>query len=280
MTRIRIGDETIEIHDWEWPNWIRAGRVPSDALVLSNLWTRGVWKRAERIEAYHLFLPMRQPIPPPGEPLPERHGPFRLFRGKFPAVTEILVALNVLVALGLLLAWGPTYHETIWDVAARLRRAFEAGWIPVVLVPLFLHASVMHILANMASLLGSGAVVEEFYGRLRTCAIYFIAGVAGALLSFLKDRPVLAVGASGAIFGLYGAAAVFLLRYHRTFPARLRWKTIRVYTPFLVLLVAPSIWQADLLSHTGGFVGGALAATVIRPLEDRLPVAEVTELRE
>ena len=273
MTRIRIGEDTIEIHDWEWPHWIRAGRVPPDALILSPVWSRGLWKRAERIEAYHLFLPMRQQVPAPGEPLPERHGPFRLFRGRFPAVTEVLVALNVLIATGLFLAWGRDYGSTIWDLAARLRQIFEAGWVVVLLVPLFLHGGTMHVLANMVALLGSGAVVEEFYGRVRTSAIYFMGGITGAVLSYAKDRPVLAIGASGAIFGLYGAAAVFLIRYHRRFPERLRWKAVRVYLPFLVLIVAPSIWQADLLSHAGGFLGGALAGLLIPPLRDRLPSA-------
>ena len=270
--QIRIGEETHELSDLEWPNWVRAGRVPPDALVNSPFWTRGLWRRAETTESYFLFLPARQPVAPLGEPQPERHGPFRLFRGRPPAMTEILVGLNLLVAFVLVFAWGGAgYSDHLWPFSEQMRGWFRSGLAPILFVPLFLHATPMHLFANMVALLGSGAVVEEFYGRARLLVLYLGAGIAGALLSYLREKPVLSVGASGAIFGLYGVAAVFLLRYHRRFSKRLRWKTLRVYLPFLVLVVAPAIWQADLLSHLGGFVGGALLAWFVPPLLDRLP---------
>ncbi|MCC7144759.1 MAG: rhomboid family intramembrane serine protease [Candidatus Eisenbacteria bacterium] len=271
MTTIRIQEESLELPDHDWPNWVRAGRVPPDALVLSAFWTRGVWRRAESIESYHLFLPARQPVAPLGQPQPERHGPFRLFRGRALALTEVLVAVNLLVTATLLAAWYGSYSDHLWGFAATLRTWFESGILPVLFIPLFLHATPMHILSNMVALIGSGAVVEEFYGRRRMLVLYLGAGIAGAVLSYFRDKPVLSVGASGAIFGLYGVATVFLLRYFRRFPKQLRWKTTRVYLPFLVLIVAPSIWQADLLSHLGGYLGGALLALFIRPLEDRIP---------
>ena len=276
MTQIRIGPETHELSDLEWPNWVREGRVPKDALVYSAFWTRGLWRRAETIESYHLFLPARQPVAPPGQPQPPRHGPFRLFRGRPPAMTEILVALNFLVAAILVFGWGADYSTNLWAFSERMRGWFRGGLVPVLFIPLFLHASPMHLLSNMVALTGSGAVVEEFYGRTRLLLLYLGAGTAGALLSYLRDKAVLSVGASGAIFGLYGVAAIFLARYHRRFSARLRWKSARVYLPFLVLIVAPSIWQADLLSHLGGFLGGALLALFVPPLLDRLPAIEPT----
>jgi rhomboid protease GluP len=141
----------------------------------------------------------------------------------------------------------------------------------VLFIPLFLHASLDHLFSNMISLTGGGAVIEEYYGRKRMLLIYIVSGLFGAMFSLLKDRSVLAVGASGAIMGLFGASLVFLARNRRRFRMRERWRATRIQLPFLLLMVIPSIFYADLLSHLGGFLAGAMLAARIAPLPDRLP---------
>lgn len=270
-TWIRSGGITYQIHDAQWPHWVRTGQVPAESLVLSRQWTKGVWRRADSLEVFHLYRPSYdlQPIQEITSPVPRR-GPFGLFRGPGISMTETLIALNVAITLALFVAWRGDYSENLWGMSEALRGKLFEGWLPVLFIPLFLHANLAHIASNMVALTGGGAVVEEYYGRKRTLILYLIAGIAGALLSLTREKPVLSVGASGAIMGMFGVALVFLLRERRHLRLPERWRASRIQLPFLLLLVIPSLFNADLLSHVGGFLGGAVAAFFIKPLPERI----------
>ena len=123
----------------------------------------------------------------------------------------------------------------------------------------------------MAGLIAGGAAVEEFYGRTRTLLLYLGAGLCGAFLSLLRSKPVLSVGASGCIMGLYAVILVFLLRYRGRFSERQKIKTTRIYIPLLVLALFPSLLMADIYSHLGGFIGGLILAWLIGPDPRRTP---------
>jgi membrane associated rhomboid family serine protease len=270
-TWIRFGGTTYQIHDAQWPHWVRIGRVPTDSLVLSQQWTKGVWRRAESLEVFHLYRPSYD-LRPVEEfaPTVPRHGPFGLFRGPGISITETLIAVNVGITVALFLAWRSGYSERLWGMSEVLRGRLFEGWLPVLFIPLFLHANPAHIVSNMIALAGGGTVVEEYYGKKRTLLLYLIAGIAGALLSLTREKPVLSVGASGAIMGMFGVALVFLLRERRHLRLPERWRASRIQLPFLLLLVIPSLFNADLLSHVGGFLGGVVGALIIKPLPDRL----------
>ncbi len=188
--------------------------------------------------------------------------------------------LPILVSALLVFLWRDDFTARLWLFSGELRALLMRGWVPVLFVPLFLHASAGHLVGNMVALTASGAAVEEFHGPLRTLLLYVAAGLCGAVLSLARVHTmeigpqhvtVLAVGASGAIMGLYGVILVFLLRHRKGFPERERRKTQRIYFPLLVLALLPSLFGADLYSHVGGFVGGMLLALVVRPIEDRIP---------
>ncbi len=298
MTRLRHGDRTWEMPDPVWELWVRRGHVPPDALVLSEMWTRGVWRRAESLEVYHLYRPPTaeeraaalevspastradaggsDPMRRAARDLPEA------IWGAGLSMTQILVLVNLLVSGALVWAWRENYDARLWALSGILRARLFAGFLPAIVVPLFLHASAGHILGNMVGLTAGGAAVEEFYGRLRTLGLYFFAGLCGAAMSLLRARelypegsgipvPVLTVGASGAIMGLYGVILVFLLRYRARFSDRQRMKTTRIYLPLLAIALLPSIFGHDLLSHVGGFLGGVLGALVVPPHPQRVP---------
>ena len=57
MTHIRIGESTFLLPDDHWEEWVRSGRIPADAWIRSPVWTKGVWRLADSLEVYHLFLP-------------------------------------------------------------------------------------------------------------------------------------------------------------------------------------------------------------------------------
>ncbi len=275
MTRIRQGDRIWQIHDEEWPRWVRLGWVPPDAYVLSRRWTKGVWRQADSLEVYHLFRPSDQILETPPAPDDEkkvpRHGPFGMFRGPGVSVTEALILANVIIAAVLMWQWGDDYSKNLWAYSGGLKETFDNGGFQVLFIPLFLHASLSHLVGNMFTFFAAGAVIEEFWGRLRMFAIYIGSGLTGAVFSLIRDKDVLSVGASGAIMGMYGAGLVFLLRERNHFNARQRFKLRRVQIPFFILMVFPAILHADAFAHFGGFVGGVALALLIPPLPERLP---------
>ncbi|MEU6481616.1 rhomboid family intramembrane serine protease [Streptomyces sp. NPDC047017] len=120
------------------------------------------------------------------------------------------------------------------------------------LTAMFLHAGYIHILFNMLSLWWIGGPLEAALGRARYLALYFASGLAGSALTYLIAAPNQpSLGASGAIFGLFGATAVLM--------RRLRYDM----RPVVALLVINLIftfgwgniaWQA----HIGGLVAGVL----------------------
>jgi rhomboid protease GluP len=322
MTRLRHGDRTWEMPDPVWEIWVRRGHVPPDALVLSEMWTRGAWRRAESLEVYHLYRPptggerpaaMVIPGVSPGVDAGSRPsgpaslgatplaggtgaagagGSDRMHRavrdlpeaiwGPGLSVTQVLVLVNLLVSGVLVWIWREDYDANLWALSGMLHARLFAGFLPAIVVPLFLHASAGHLLGNMVGLTAGGAAVEEFYGRLRMLVLYFSAGLCGAAMSLLRARdlypegsdipfPILSVGASGAIMGLYGVILVFLLRFRARFSERQRMKTTRIYLPLLSIALLPSLFGHDLLSHVGGFLGGVLGALVVPPHPGRVP---------
>nr|WP_054752968.1 rhomboid family intramembrane serine protease [Piscibacillus salipiscarius] len=73
-----------------------------------------------------------------------------------------------------------------------------------IITSMFLHIGLIHLLMNMIALYYLGEVTEKIYGTKRFLVIYFIAGIFGSIASFATNDSVSA-GASGAIFGLFGA---------------------------------------------------------------------------
>ncbi len=115
----------------------------------------------------------------------------------------------------------------------------------------FLHANIEHILFNMITLLVIGSPVEALVGRVRFGVIYLIAGIGGSVCSYLlSPASIEGIGASGAIFGLFGAYAV-LARRHR-FDTRL--VVVLIVIELVISFADPGIdWRA----HIGGLVVGA-----------------------
>jgi membrane associated rhomboid family serine protease len=127
---------------------------------------------------------------------------------------------------------------------------------------MFVHANTTHILFNMLALYFFGPRVEERLGSRRFITLYLLSGIAGALLSMIFAPRAPIVGASGAVFGVMLAFAMF-------------WPTAQIYIMGILpleariavlLMAAVSLWSgiqgsrtgvAD-FAHLGGFVGGWL----------------------
>jgi membrane associated rhomboid family serine protease len=132
---------------------------------------------------------------------------------------------------------------------------------------LFVHASVLHILFNMFSLFILGTQVEAMIGRVRFLVLFLLAGIGGSVAVLLLAPGVVVVGASGAIFGLFGA--YFIIARH--LGANATQLIIVIAINLGIGFVVPGIaWQA----HVGGLIIGALVALVFvrtRPRTLRIP---------
>jgi membrane associated rhomboid family serine protease len=121
------------------------------------------------------------------------------------------------------------------------------------LTAMFLHGGIAHILFNMLSLWWIGGPLEAALGRARYIALYFVSGLAGSALSYLIAAPNQpSLGASGAIFGLFGATAVLMRRLNydlRPLVALLVINLVITFTPAMGIA-----WEA----HIGGLVAGVV----------------------
>ncbi|MDY4078131.1 MAG: rhomboid family intramembrane serine protease [Clostridium sp.] len=122
----------------------------------------------------------------------------------------------------------------------------------------FLHGGLIHILCNMYALYALGPQVEILFGRVKYIIIYLLSAIGGSLLSYKFSPSSLSIGASGAIFGLFGAMVVFVLKYKDRIPKRVLNNLFGVI--ILNLLIGFNLQGIDNFAHIGGLLVGALVA--------------------
>jgi len=139
---------------------------------------------------------------------------------------------------------------------------------------MFLHANITHILFNMWALYVVGQPLEAMLGRARFIVLYFLSGLAGSAVAYLFAQPQSqTLGASGAIFGLFGA--LFVLGRKMRFDIRPIGITIAIN--LAITFAVPGIsWEG----HLGGLAGGAAlaAAWAYAPRQRRAGVQVVSSL--
>ncbi len=189
-------------------------------------------------------------------------------------LTRLLIGANLLVFAALLLAGAGLWHSS-----SEVQLAWGANFGPATKdgewwrlgSAMFLHFGVLHLGMNMWALWDGGQLVERMYGHARFAALYLVSGLAGNLVSLVAqgDRAI-SGGASGAVFGIYGALLVFLWRERaQLHPHEFRWlfwgaAGFSVATIAFGFLV-PGI---DNAAHIGGFLSGVLLGMALfRPLD-------------
>lgn len=130
----------------------------------------------------------------------------------------------------------------------------------------WLHAGVIHLLANMLSLVFIGIRLEQQFGFVRVGAIYLLSGFGGSILSALFIQRNISVGASGALFGLLGAMLSELLT-NWTIYANKAAALITLVVIILINLAVGILPHVDNFAHIGGFLSGFFLGFVflIRP---------------
>jgi len=186
-------------------------------------------------------------------------------------ITPLLIAANVLVFGAMLLSGAGLWHsqngvQLAWG--ANFGPATQDGQWWRLGSALFLHFGLLHLALNMWALWDGGQWVERMFGHFRFVVIYFVAGLAGNLLSLvIHQGHAVSGGASGAIFGLYGALLSYLwlerTRIQRAEFRWLFWAAIGFSVVSIVFgLMVPGI---DNAAHIGGLIGGLLMGVLIKP---------------
>ncbi|HWM39425.1 MAG TPA: rhomboid family intramembrane serine protease, partial [Streptomyces sp.] len=133
-------------------------------------------------------------------------------------VTKILLGLNAAVFIGVLVAGDRLvndlvlFGQAVAEPYGPVEGVAQGQWYRL-LSSMFLHQEIWHIAMNMLGLWFLGPPLEAALGRLRYSALYLLSGLGGSALTFLVSSPGQAsLGASGAVFGLFGATAVLMRR--------------------------------------------------------------------
>ena len=188
------------------------------------------------------------------QPTPELTAPLS-GRPLKPVLTYLLIALNVGVFLLELTSLGPERRLALWPPAVADGQVYRLA------SSAFLHYSVTHLVFNMWALSVVGPPLERWLGRLRFGALYAMSALGGSVLVYLlSPLNTVTAGASGAIFGLFGATFVVA-----------KWLALDVRAVVMVIVLNlvftfgfPAIsgqhisWQA----HVGGLLTGALMAAI------------------
>jgi membrane associated rhomboid family serine protease len=183
-----------------------------------------------------------------------------------PRVTYALIAVNVIAFLteqGQFSISSSAIHGTVINEGVLYRGGIAEGQYWRLVTSAFLHENLLHIGFNMYLLYLLGMMLEPAIGSLRFAAIYFTSMLTGAF-GVVFSTGVPSLGASGAIFGLMGAAVV-----------ELRSRGISVMQSgiggliVINLILSFTLANISIGDHIGGLIGGAIAGLAIRTADDR-----------
>lgn len=173
--------------------------------------------------------------------------------------TNSLLIINVLVFIAQLATKGK-----LLQLGAKINSLIAQGQLWRLATSSLLHANIGHLMVNCYSLNSIGPAVERISGPRRFLAVYFTSAVASSAMSYwLCKAP--AVGASGAIFGLVGSFAVFILR-HRTLVGGGKDDLQHIARVILLNMAIGLMSEGiDNWAHLGGLLGGAATSWLIGP---------------
>jgi membrane associated rhomboid family serine protease len=198
-----------------------------------------------------------------------------------PVVTQALIAINVIVFLietagGAPLGGGGGgsvwFHGSLFGPAITGSNPFplytgtHEYWR--LLTAGFLHDGLLHIFINMISLWFVGSVLEPAIGRVNFLAVYFASLLAGSFGALWFQPQIPTVGASGAIFGIFGALIV--VARARGIPI---WQSGLGFVLVFNLLFSLSVRGISVGDHLGGLVGGIITGWLIVEVAERRRMA-------
>ena len=180
-----------------------------------------------------------------------------VFKMKYPIVTYLLIALNVILYVIPVLT---NSYDTIINNFCVYGPLIKAGQYYRIITGAFLHGGILHLAFNCYALYVIGSQLESYLGKVRYLIIYLFSAVTASLFSMIfNSNP--SIGASGAIFGLMGALVYFGYHY-RVYLGNVLKSQIIPLILFNLLIGALST-GIDNFAHIGGLIGGLLITSAL-----------------
>ena len=190
-------------------------------------------------------------------------------RPRGPWATRLLAGSVLGVAATIAVVLGESSDIGVLMRAGGMVRGFvhDGEWWRAISC-VFVHVGGLHLLVNIIGLWFLGRLCEDMFGPSRTIAIFAVTGIGGALASFLASPVGVSAGASGAIFGLLGAA-FFELTWHRSKHraawSRGMWGSLGVVALGQVAIDFLYTGITDQWAHGGGLILGLVMGFVMSP---------------
>lgn len=169
-------------------------------------------------------------------------------------ITYVLIALNVIVYVYTSYLSGNPWQiseQVLEQYGGQVNSQVFNGQYWQLFTSMFVHVSIEHIVGNMLFLLIFGLRAEEMFDVKEYLAVYLLSGLAGNLLTLLFGPFMVSAGASGAIFGMFGATIIYMRRaFNQSIMAALIFAFL-----FLMINIGQGV---NVLAHLGGLVVGLL----------------------
>ena len=183
-----------------------------------------------------------------------------------PYVTWAILAVTVVIGVASLVS--DDMANTLWELFALFKPWVAEGelWRLVTVVLVHDTSFFLHLAFNMYALYIIGPIVEQLYGHTRFLLIYVLCAAGGSIASYVFNPAPLSVGASGAVFGLFGALLVADRVHKPALTRNARNLTAQIGGLIAVNLVIGFMFGSiDNAAHIGGLLVGAFLGLVMIP---------------
>lgn len=188
----------------------------------------------------------------------------KLFSKKTPYITYIIMGICFIMFL--ITGMGNDTGVLI-EYGANLDVLVKNGEYYRLLTSMFLHSGLFHLFFNMYALYIIGPQVESFFGKTKYLIIYLLSGISGSLLSVAFNVNTVSVGASGAIFGLFGALLYFGYNYRGYLGNVIKSQILPVVIINLIFgFISTGV---DVAGHIGGLIGGIIVSSVLGSSDEK-----------
>ncbi|ATO44014.1 rhomboid family intramembrane serine protease [Loigolactobacillus coryniformis] len=178
-----------------------------------------------------------------------------------PYIMYFFLGLQILLFLVMTLFGGSQNSNVLVFFGAKVNILIQQGQWWRLIMPIFLHSGLMHIAVNSVTLYFIGMQIESLFGHWRFTLIYLLSGIVGNIASFVFNTGI-SVGASTALFGLFGAFFMLVEAFRQNTAIRAMGQQFAL---FIVLNLAFDLFNPgiDLAGHVGGLLGGFLVANIV-----------------
>ena len=179
-------------------------------------------------------------------------------------ITCIIILINVILFIITAVKSSNIYGINTYvliDMGAKVNFLINEGQIWRLITCAFLHGGLIQMIFNMYALKILGPELEYVYGRIKYILIYIFSAIVASIFSYIWGPDSVSVGASGAIFGMFGAMLIFGIRHRKQIGKAYMMNIVQVI--FINVVIGLSSNNIDNAAHFGGLIIGGLMAIIL-----------------